>query len=154
MAGKKLADGGTHFSRMAFSEVRGDEEYMAWVFGWNSYRHDYICHRCFASKSVKDLAFTDLCLETAGWLSTLVSHENYLNNTPPAERAPFFELHGFHAHRALKDSMHGINLGTGQHAAGNALWELTENNCARKSEYDSYLCQVWVDFKDGTDSQH
>jgi len=65
--------------------------------------------------------FTDLFLECACWLDTMISHEEYLASA--VDPSPVTSLPGFEHSRALKDVMHGVNLGVAQHVAGNIMYE-------------------------------
>ena len=142
MAGKPLAGG----FRLAFSEQRGDLEFLAMVYGWNCYRHNNICHRCWASSVDDNFAATDFT-QTAGWRAATVQHKHYMDNVPPAARSALTLVPGWHLSRVLGDSMHGINLGVAQHLCGNLLWELAQRNCRYRTQYNGYLETFWHSFK-------
>ena len=128
--------------RLAFSEIRGDEEFMAWLFAWNSYRHDWCCHRCMASKVVPDFSFTDFRMEKAVWAETMVSHTDFCRNH--ARRpTPVLSLHGFHISRAMRDPMHGVNLGVAQHVAGNVVYEMCKRKCGQVNHMNDWLENFW-----------
>ena len=137
-AGQRIAG---HY-RLAFSEVRGDEEFMLFLFNWRSYRHDFLCHRCMAAKSLQAFAYTDLRLNQAVWLDTIVSHDDFVKNNT-TNLCPLFQLRGFRVTRAMRDPMHGVNLGVAQHVAGNAMYMLARRSCSLVKDMDAWLEAFW-----------
>ena len=113
------------------------------LFAWRSYRHDNLCHSCLASKTILDCMYTDLILESACWLDTMISHDEYIESLGDDDRCPVLDIYGFEHSRALKDAMHGINLGVAQHACGNVLYEDVVRNCRLVKNYDEHLHKFW-----------
>jgi hypothetical protein len=141
-AGKPLAAGW----RGLFVQLRGDLLCLRQSFGWRCYAHDFLCHRCFASKKVDELSYFD-CSQTAGWRRTLTSHEAYLINTPIDQRSPLFAIPGLRLETVLGDAMHGISLGMAQHACGNVLWELASEAPSNTTVQMQRLERLWVQFR-------
>ena len=77
--------------KLAFTQMRGDYEFLASCFRWRHYRTSEMCHRCFASSSSEDLWWTNLS-STAGYRSTLVSTSDFVANSDVANRFPIVEL--------------------------------------------------------------
>ena len=119
-----------------FSEDRGDWEWQIATFRWRGYRHNFICHRCWASKVLPSLLFTDWAA-TALWQTTSLSHEGYMESTPAVERTVLCTAPGWRLERTLSDKMHCINLGLLLHLIANVLWFLTWSR--------AYLCLDPVD---------
>jgi hypothetical protein len=111
---------------MAFSELRGDNDFLAFAYGWHSYRHNEICHRCFASAVAPEVIWTDMS-DSAGWLSTLLTTEHYFENTPIAHRSPICSWPGWSLDSTVNDTMHGMNLGCDQHVAANCILDIVES---------------------------
>ena len=44
--------------RLAFVQMRGDNDFLALAMAWTHYRHNGLCHRCGASKVDEHLAYT------------------------------------------------------------------------------------------------
>ena len=119
-----------------FSEYRGDWEWQIATFRWRGYRHNFICHRCWASKVLPSLLFTDWAA-TALWQTTSLSHEGYMESTTAVERTVLCTAPGWRLERTLSDKMHCINLGLLLHLIANVLWFLTWSR--------AYLCLDPVD---------
>ena len=47
----------------------------------------------------------------------------------------------------MQDTMHGLNLGVDGHVCGNLLWDEVVEKCPKVKDYDSYLGDVWGEFK-------
>ena len=77
--------------KLAFTQMRGDYEFLASCFRWRHYRTSEMCHRCFASSSSEDLWWTNLS-STAGYRSTLVSTSDFVASSDVANRFPIVEL--------------------------------------------------------------
>jgi hypothetical protein len=95
-----------------------------------------------ASKVLPDFAYTDLLLDTAGWKDTMVSHADFINNSSQ-NLCPLFKLHGFNITRAMRDPMHGVNLGIAQHMCGNVLYEMVTRDCVLVKNYNIWLEAFW-----------
>ena len=77
--------------KLAFTQMRGDYEFLASCFRWRHYRTSEMCHRCFASSFSEDLWWTNLS-SSAGYRSTLVSTSDFVANSDVANRFPIVEL--------------------------------------------------------------
>ena len=83
------------------------------------YRHNFLCHRDFASKVVAALLFTDFS-EGADWKATSIRHEDFVadvgDDMPVLGKAP-----GWRIERTRGDTMHCTNLGVCFLLIGNCL---------------------------------
>eukprot|EP00969_Alexandrium_andersonii_P021879 957737-Alexandrium_andersonii.AAC.1 len=101
--------------------LRGDLEWMFDTFKWHTYNQTQCCHRCCANKKDLNLAYTDLRLHHAGWRRTLISHHHFMQNLDGREHSPWLDCPGMRLERIMGDTMHGIDLGVGQHTAAECL---------------------------------
>lgn len=68
--------------------LKGDNEFIQVVTQSSRwYMCNFVCRRCFASRKVESLLYTDVSDEP-GWLETLTNTEHYLRATPENERCP------------------------------------------------------------------
>ena len=82
--------------------------------------------RCFASKVVEKLLYTDL-RENADHKSTSVSTENFLSNARHfGIDPPLCSIEGWTAHGLLWDLMHNLYIGTGRDLTGSIIARLVE----------------------------
>jgi len=61
-----------------FSEFRGDWEWSVSTFLWRGYRHNFCCHRDWASKKLECLRYSDWSRK-ALWRTTQITHLDYLD---------------------------------------------------------------------------
>ena len=111
-------------------ELRGDWKWHQ-VFSLRStWMSDACCHICKATKSKPaELSYVDFTRRPA-WLETRRTHEQFLMEQLPIERAcnPLCYAFGFDYRCIRICSMHCVNLGIALHANGGAMHELLEHN--------------------------
>jgi len=145
MAGSPLAGPTAEESvKLAFAQMRGDNDFYAFLMGWNSYRHNDLCNRCRASKVDTDRIWTDFS-DNAGYLATLLTTAEFL--ALQAENSPVTEIEGWTLDRTANDPMHGLNLGTDQHVCGNVLYDEARESGRPKKDWDLILEERWHAFQ-------
>ena len=82
------------------------------------YRHNFCCHRDWASKTLAHLIFTNWA-KNAFWKSTTLSHADYIAMNP--KRYVLTAVPGWRLERTRVDSMRCVNLGVALLVIGNIL---------------------------------
>ena len=145
LGGASPGDSQASTYRMAFAEMRADNDFYAFCYGWQHYRCNEMCHRCWASFVNPDLPWTDF-RSSAGWRKCLIKSCHYKENSAVGPGCPLVDLPGWELTRNLIDPMHGLNLGVDQHVAGNVLWDMATEACTMKKDVPGFLERQWVLF--------
>ena len=130
--------------KLAFVQMRGDNDFYAFLMDWASYRHNDLCYRCRASKVAMDLMWTD-CTEAAGYLRAMLTTQDFLDEHP--NPSPVTELEGWELDRMVNDPMHGLNLGTDQHVVANVLFDEARESGRLRKDWNLVLEQRWHAFQ-------
>ena len=131
---------------LAFTELRGDNDFLAFAYAWHSYRPTEICHRCFGSSGAADVVWTDMT-QSAGWMSPLLSTQDFFDNNALPHRSPICPWPVWSLDVTVNDTTHGMNLGTDQQVAGNCIMDLLEEAQFPVKRHDEFLEGLWHDFK-------
>ena len=119
LRGEELAGG----LRLFFAQFIGDWEWCVDTFGWRGYRHNFMCHRCWASKVLSHMCYTNFG-DDAFWRTTIISHTAYM--LMEIWRSSLEDMPGWRLERTRPDSMHTVNLGLLPLLIGNVLlWLVT-----------------------------
>ena len=110
--------------RMLFSEYRGDWEWQAEAFKWRHYRHNFLCHRCWASKVLPNFSFCNWS-EGALWRATEMPEEFFWDHATQPQSV-LTQAPGWSRDRCRTDTMHCSNLGLAWLLHGNVLISLCE----------------------------
>jgi hypothetical protein len=86
--------------------------------------HNYLCHRCLASRTIDRLRFYDVSSE-AGWRHTSITTDMFMAALPE-DANPIFRIQGFGLALIRCDFMHCAFLGIFLVTCGNIAWELAE----------------------------
>lgn len=107
--------------RVLFSEFRSDWEWAVDTCRCRGYRHNFMCHKCFAHKDPCHAAtFTDFT-DAAVWLLTMWTHEAFWQSLAGVVPTVPMLMPGWRLERTLADSMHCVNLGICRVLIGSAL---------------------------------
>ena len=118
--------------KAAFSAWCGDwkERALSHVFQRRNYGSTLLCDQCKAVQPHKktpahlmQFIYTDFRVD-APWMSTLRSHDTYLEETPPSQRTPWLAVPGFNINRVCWDSAHTILLGCGKDVSAAFICDL------------------------------
>ena len=111
--------------RFAYVGSLGDQDWHDMVYKplLNSWRHNFCCFRCSASRVFRALHFLDFS-DAAGWRLTTILNHILLSGIAPEDLHPFMAVFGWHLMLIRLDWMHAHLLGVAQIANGSILWEL------------------------------
>ena len=117
--------------KAGFDSWTGDwkERTLSHQFIKKNYQSMQVCDQCRAVKpfartdpQLLPLVFTDFS-PSAPWRSTIHSHQEYLQITPPSQQTPWLKIPGFVISRIKWDSAHTILLGAGKDVAASILFD-------------------------------
>ena len=118
--------------RAAFESWTGDwkERSLCHVFQKRNYQSTLLCDQCRAVQphartpaKMLSMIYSNFNVD-APWVSTVRTHDEYLQETPVASRTPWVCVPGFHLSRIRWDVAHTILLGCGKDIAGSFLCDL------------------------------
>lgn len=116
------------------------------------YGAKWVCDMCFASGTIKDLAYNDP-RPTAGWRLTIETHADWLRNTPVQDRSELCRVPGWHQQLIWRDGLHFLFLGIIPDWCASTLMLLAEDRAQAGCETCtvgnarmptcSMLCDAW-----------
>ena len=101
--------------------------------------------KCFASVALP-LVYTDF-RSCAAWRRHPVTHDMYLNITPPEVRSPWCAVPSFNIKRCHFDLMHTVHLGVGKDLAAQIAFELCSFGYLGGGSLDDQLMILWLQFR-------
>ena len=127
---RSTGSGGSHIADGlpgALVQVRGDWAFYCEVFGFPKHNEAVnMCWMCRASTNDPQLRYTNATL-SAGWRSTIRSHESFLAEHAANGTAPPTLLSlatGLRLEHIMIDVLHIVDQGVASHVIGNVLFEV------------------------------
>jgi hypothetical protein len=111
-------------------------------FPWNFHAH-LLCEWCNAHTKSEILNPFDF-RDEAGWLKSLVSHQEYLATVPEHRTSPLVDLPGWTIDRNVLDSLHAWWMGFAKDIAGTLMQDLSLFYCG---DIDNGLQYLWWRYK-------
>ena len=124
---------------------KGDLEWHWQAYNFKRYyRCNFLCSKCFASKTSEDLLFTNM-LDDAMWRDTHIGNDDFKQNALRFGNLPALCLiEGWSSDTLLWDMMHNLFIGIGRDVCGAALARLCERKYYSKSDDVDVHLKVFV----------
>jgi len=127
--------------RFIYAGSKGDLEWHWMAYSLKRYyRCNWLCSRCFASKTCSDMLWTNL-REDAPWRATTIRTTHFLENAAHLGHTPgLCRIQGWSADTMIWDLMHNLFIGPGRDLCGNVLARLIQQQWYCTSpEVDDHL---------------
>ena len=112
----------------------------------NWYNCQFICDSCPACVHIRQLNHANYRRD-ARWRPHQITHQQYIENTPPESLSPWLGMPGFVLSRALWDLMHTIHLGIAKDLCAQVMADLCRQGYEGDGPLAQQLRRLWIRFR-------
>ena len=112
----------------------------------NWYNCQFICDSCPACVHIRQLNHANYRRD-ARWRPHQITHQQYIENTPPESLSPWLGMPGFVLSRALWDLMHTIHLGIAKDLCAQVMADLCRLGYEGDGPLAQQLRRLWIRFR-------